>query len=106
MSTAELTCSSFEEAQRMLAAVAAFAQKNEERFKLYQTQSGSCLLQVHPTNCGELHTLSSLLSNVAQPEVDLVERAVQQIQAGEAPDLHKKRYQQSGPEEFVDTMLR
>ena len=90
----------------MLAAVAAFAQLKEEEHKLYQTQSGSCLLQVHPTNCGELHTLSSLLSNVAKPEVDLVARAVQQVQAGVAPDLHKKRYQQSGPEELADTLLR
>lgn len=90
----------------MLAAVAAFAQLKEGEHKLYQTRSGSCLLQVHPTNCGELHTLSSLLANVAQPEVDLVERAVQQIQAGEAPDLHQKRYQQSGPEELAEAMLR
>ena len=103
MSSAELTCDTFEEAQKMLAAVAAFAQKNEAQHKLYETPSGSCLLQVHPTNCGELHTLSSLLTNVAQPEVDLVERAVHQIQAGEAPDLHKKRYQQTGLEELAET---
>ena len=90
----------------MIAAVAAFALKNEAQHKLYQTRSGDCLLQVHPSNCGELHTLSSLLSEVAKPELTEVERAVAQIQAGEAPDLHKKRYQQSGPEEFAEAMLR
>lgn len=90
----------------MLAAVAAFAQKNEERYKLYQTPSGDCLLQVHPSNCGELHTASSLLANVAQPELSEVARAVAQIQAGEEPDLHKKRYQQSGPEELAEALMR
>lgn len=90
----------------MLKAVATFALQQEAQHKLYQTRSGDCLLQVHPTNCGELHTLSSLLANVAKPELTEVERAVAQIQAGEAPDLHKKRYERSGPEEFADTLLR
>lgn len=100
-----MNCASFADAKAMLAAAAAFVKAQESEHGLYETLSGDCLIQTGPSNCGELHTLGSLLENVAVPELALVETGVQQAKAGEKIDLHERRYDQTGPEELADALV-
>ncbi len=100
-----MNCASFADAKAMLAAAAAFVAAQESEHGLYNTVSGDCLIQTGPNNCGELHSLADLLKNVVAPELDLVEKAVAQIEAGEKVDLHERRYDQTGAEELADALV-
>ena len=100
-----MNCTSFADAKAMLEAAAAFVAAQEKEHGLYETPSGDCLIQTGPSNCGELHTLADLLKNVAVPELELVEKAVEQTKAGQPVELHGRRYEMTGPEEIANMLV-